>query len=154
MNRSPSLEQMIELRAVGVEGLLDVEQVPEQLLHVGDVLADADAAAELLLEKGGGAQVIRMGVGLEDPVDLEREPAHERDDLVRETGPGPPRRLIEVERGVDDRTASPRGLLDHVCDRVGLLVEERVDIRVHAPTPSARRARLTLSHEMFALTRP
>ena len=145
---------MVELRAVGVEGLLDVEQVPEQLLHVGDVLADADAAAELLFEIRGGAQVIRMGVGLEDPVDLERAPAHERHDLVGEIGLGPPRRLIEVERGVDDRTASPLVLLDHVSDRVGLLVEERVDLRVHAPPPSARPRVPHPSHEMFAPIQP
>jgi hypothetical protein len=39
------LEQPVELRAVGVEGALDVEQGLEQLLDVGDVLADADLPA-------------------------------------------------------------------------------------------------------------
>ena len=106
---------------------------------LGDALADADTAAELLFEIRGGAQVIRMGVGLEDPVDLEHAPAHERHEiLLREIGLGPGGRLIEVERGVDDRTVSPLVLLDHVSDRVGLFAEEPVDLRVHAPPPSAR----------------
>ena len=77
---------MVELRAVGVEGLLEVEEVLEQPLHVGDVLADADPAAELLAQVGGGAQMVGMGVGLEDPVDREIMLADEGDDLVGELG--------------------------------------------------------------------
>src|SRR3546814_7408891 len=75
-------EQMVELRAVGGEGLLKVEDLLEYPLHLGDVRADADPAAERRLQVRRGREVVGMGVGLEDPVDRETLFAHERDDPV------------------------------------------------------------------------
>ena len=131
-----------------------LNRVLEQLLDLGNALADPDAPPELVLEIRRGAQMIGMGMRLEDPGDLELALAHEGDDLIGEAGPGAPRRLIEVQRSVDDGGVPSRGLCHHVGDRVGLLMKERVDLRVHGcppPLGPPARARLALQ-DMFALT--
>ena len=63
------LEQPVELAAVALELGALVEHLAEGVLHDGDVLADADLAAELALDVGRGRQVVGMDMGLDQPFD-------------------------------------------------------------------------------------
>jgi hypothetical protein len=68
---SPSFEQRVELRAVALELGAFVEDLAEGVLHDHDLAADADLAAELLLDVGRSRQVVGMDVGLDDPLKLQ-----------------------------------------------------------------------------------
>jgi hypothetical protein len=65
------LEQGVELRAVALELGAFVEDLAEGVLHDHDLVADADLAAELLLDVGRGGQVVGMDMGLDDPLQLQ-----------------------------------------------------------------------------------
>ena len=65
------LEQPVELAAVALELGAFVEDLAEGLLHDGDVLADADLAAELALDIGRGRQVVGMDMRLDQPFELQ-----------------------------------------------------------------------------------
>ena len=54
------------MRAVGREGRLDIVDVGKDLLDIDDMRADADPAAQFLLQPRRSAQVVGMGVGLQD----------------------------------------------------------------------------------------
>jgi hypothetical protein len=56
---------------------------PEDLLHVPDVLADANLGAGLELEVGRARQVIGMGMRLEHPIDLETAVCRSLEDGIR-----------------------------------------------------------------------
>jgi hypothetical protein len=47
------LEEVVKLRAIGQEVALQVVKLLERRLHLGDALADGDAAADLLLQVAG-----------------------------------------------------------------------------------------------------
>ncbi len=61
------LEQLVELAAVALELGALVEDLAEGVLHHGDLVADADLAAEVFLQIGRGGQVVGMDVGFENP---------------------------------------------------------------------------------------
>jgi hypothetical protein len=65
------LEQRVELAAVALELGAFVEDLAEGVLHHGDVAADADLAAELLLDVGRARQVVGMDMGLDQPLELQ-----------------------------------------------------------------------------------
>jgi hypothetical protein len=65
------VEQPVELAAVALELGAFVEDLAEGVLHDGDVLADADLAAQLLLDIGRGRQVVGVDMGLDQPLELE-----------------------------------------------------------------------------------
>lgn len=62
------LEQVIELRAVEHELGLEVEHRLEHLLHLADLRANGDAAAQLRAQVGRGRQVVSVGVGFQQPL--------------------------------------------------------------------------------------
>ena len=61
-------EEVVELAAVALH-VGGVEHRAEDLLHVADMLADADLGAGLELHIGRAGQMIGMGVRLEHPID-------------------------------------------------------------------------------------
>jgi hypothetical protein len=95
------LEQMVEGRTVGGHGAV-VEHLAEHLLHVLDVLANGNLAAEHLFQIGRGRKMVRVGVAFEQPVHGEPLIPHEADDLVGEVGFGAAGGVIEVEHAVEN----------------------------------------------------
>jgi hypothetical protein len=61
---------MVELAAVALELGSGVEHLAEDVLDDTDVPADGERAAEPVLDVGRGREVVRVGVGLENPLDL------------------------------------------------------------------------------------
>ena len=68
---SPSCEQPVELAAVALEFGALVEDLAERLLHDDDGVADADLAAELVLDIGRGRKMVGVDMGLDQPFELE-----------------------------------------------------------------------------------
>ena len=130
------LEQPVELAAVALELGAFVEDLAEHLLHDRDVLADAELAAELALDVGRGRQMIGMGMGLDQPFDLETVLLDEADDLVGGLVADAPRRIVDVHDAVDDGAGVGVRVLDDVAHRVGRLVEEGGDLGFHVEIDS------------------
>jgi hypothetical protein len=65
-------------RAVALELGAFVEDLAEGVLHDGDLVADADLAAELFLDVGRGRQVVGMDMGLDQPFQLQAVPGCRR----------------------------------------------------------------------------
>jgi hypothetical protein len=122
------LEQRVELRAVALELGAFVEDLAEGVLHHGDLVADADLAAELLLDVGRGRQVVGMDMGLDDPLELQAVGLDVGDDLVGVIIGDAAGGVVDVHDGIDDGAASEAGVLDDIADRVGGLVEEGLDL--------------------------
>ena len=61
------VEQVIELRPVALELGASVEQLAEDILHLDDVAADGELAAELFLQIGRCGNMVGMGVGFDQP---------------------------------------------------------------------------------------
>ena len=93
--------------------------------------ADAEPAAELLLEVGRRREMVGVDMGLEDPLDLELLLPHMGDDGVGRVMIGAARCRIVVEHRIDDG-AVLRCRIDYdIAERVGRLVEERSHFRTH-----------------------
>ena len=101
------VEQPVELAAVALELGAGIEDLAEHVLHDGDVLADAELAAELLLDIGRGRKMIGMDVGLENPIKLEIVSA----DMSRSAG----RRSRNAVRPADEVIVEHR--IDDGADR-------------------------------------
>ena len=123
------VEQPVELRAVALELGALVEDLAEGVLHDGDVAADAELAAQLLLDVGRGGQVVGMDMGLDQPLDREAVRLDEGDDLVGVVVGDAPGGVVDVHDGIDDGAGVRRRVLDDVGDRVGRRVEEGGDVR-------------------------
>ena len=82
----------------------------------------------LLLDVRRGRQVIGVGMGLDQPFDLEVMVANEADDLVGRLIADAARRVVDVHDAVDDGAGVGSWVLDDIADRVGRLVEERRDL--------------------------
>jgi hypothetical protein len=65
-----------------------LKNLAEYALNDADVLADAERAAEPLLDVGRSRKVVRVDVGLQDPFHLEPPLSDEGDELVRRFGCG------------------------------------------------------------------
>lgn len=76
------LEQAVELAAVALELGAFVEDLAEGVLDDGDVLADADLAAELALYVGRSGKVVGMDMGLDQPFEIEAVLFDESDDRI------------------------------------------------------------------------
>ena len=117
-------EEPVELAAVALELGALVEDLAEGVLDDADVLADADPAAQPLLQIGRGREVVGMDVGFEDPLDLQPVVAEMGDDGVGRAGVGVARGIVEVEHGIDHRAGLACRVLHHIGNGVGRLVEK------------------------------
>lgn len=129
------VEQVVELAAVGGELRLGVEQLAEGVLHHGDVVADGQGAAELLLEEVSGAEVIGMNVGLEDPLHAQALFAHMGDEAIGAVVRGAPGGGIVVQYGVNKRALAALRIAHHVAVGEGGRIEEGFDMGIHGTTP-------------------
>ena len=122
-------EESIELAAVGRQ-VIDIEYVPEGVLHHADLRSDRQCSAELLLQVWRAAQVIGVNVSFEDPVDVQFIRVHVVDDRVCGSRRESPRCGIEVTHGIDDRGPARRGVADDVGHGKRGLVMEGLDVRL------------------------
>ncbi len=112
------LEQMIEGRTVGGHGAV-VEHLAEHFLHVLNVFANRDLAAEQLFEIGRGGEMVGMGMAFQQPVHREPLLAHVGGDLVGKVGFGATRGVIEVEHAVENCAVASFGVDDAMGRRKG-----------------------------------
>ena len=119
----------VEALAVGeqpVEVPVDVEgrrQVVEALPELGDLAhlgADRGRRAELLLEIGGGHEVVGVGMGVEIQAHLEPLGGEVGEDRIGRGGAGARRPEIEVPDDVDQRGLAGRRVAYHVLDAAGV----------------------------------
>jgi hypothetical protein len=94
-------------------------------------LADPGGCAQLLLQVGGGREVVGVRVGVEDPDDLDARSPHIVEDQVgivgrRGAGPG-----IEVPDRVDDGTLHGRRVVEDVLPTAGAVARNMADVQVH-----------------------
>src|SRR5699024_5311075 len=117
-------EELVELAAVTLECGSCIEDLAERVLNDGDVLTDADATAELLLDIGRGREMIGMNVGLQNPVELQAVAADEFDQAVGRVKIGTPGERLVVEHRVDHRADAGRGVAGDIAYSIGGLVKE------------------------------
>jgi hypothetical protein len=120
-------EQVVELAAVGQEAALQVVELAEGGLHLRDVRADGDAAAGAGLDVARGGQVVGVCVGLQDPLQHQAVFAQVGHDGIGPAAAGAAGLHVEVEHRVDHGGGVGGQVFDHVRERAGGRVEERLD---------------------------
>ncbi|MNR12406.1 hypothetical protein D3C85_1287590 [compost metagenome] len=124
-------KKVVKLPTVGGEAGFEIENALEHALHAVDLLADGDAAAQLLFQVGGGGQVVGVGVGFDDPVQRQLLLAHEVQQPVGGGGGGAPGLGIVVQHRVDDRRMAAALVVHHIADGPGDGIETGVDLGIH-----------------------
>jgi len=124
-------EQGVELRSVALKLCALVEYLAEDVLHDQDVAADADLAAQFLLDIGRAGQVVGMGVGLDDPLQLQAVLFDMPDDLVGTVIGDAPGGIVDVHHAVDHGAGIAVGIFHDIADGVGIFVEKRGDLRFY-----------------------
>ena len=120
---------MVELAAAALELGSGVEHLAEDVLDDTDVPADGERAAEPVLDVGRCREVVRVEVGLENPLDLQPLLTDEGDELVRRFRRRAASGGVVIQYGVDNRTVSRREIPNDMAGRVGWLVKERRHLR-------------------------
>ena len=100
---------MIELAAVTLEFGSGVEDLAEDVLDDADLLADAERTAEPFLDVGRCREVVRVDVGLENPLDLKPLLPDEGDELIRLLRSRAARGGVVIQHGVDNCAVVGRG---------------------------------------------
>ena len=131
MEAVPLAEKRIELAAIALELGAFIEDLAESVLHHGDVLADADFAAKLLLQIGRGGEVIGMNMSFQNPLHIQPFGLAMCDDLIGAVGCCPAGGLIEIQNAVDNGGGFPRGVARNVRDSVCRGVEKGRDLGMH-----------------------
>ena len=137
------LEQRVELRSVTLELGPLVEDLPEGLLHDGNLLTDADLSAQLGLDIGCRGQVISVDMGLDQPFQTPAPRLDEGDDLVGMVIGDPARRIVDIHDGIDHRAGVRAGVAQDIADRVGGGIEKAVNFGMNG--------RLCSGHGSFPL---
>ena len=83
-------KQMVKLRTVRYKAVVQIEHPFEHLLHLGNVLSNPDTSAQLRLDVGRCRHMVGMGVGLQNPLQLEFQGFHPIDHPVRRGVSGAP----------------------------------------------------------------
>ena len=93
---------MVELATVRQEGTLQVEDGLERGLHAFDVLANRDAPADVIADVRRARQVVGVGMGLENPINLQTLGLDICQHLVRRGCAGVAGLEVVVKHRVDD----------------------------------------------------
>jgi hypothetical protein len=126
------LEERVKLAAVGGEVLGEVKDGLEGLLDDLDALADGDLGGGVaLLDVLRAGEVVGVGVGLEDVVEVEVLVVEEGDDGVGGLAPELGAGGLVVHDGVDDDGVSGLGVIDDVGEGEGAGVVEGLDVGGH-----------------------
>ena len=118
------LEQMIELAAIGVEGLTLVEDPCKDFLDGRDMRADPGFTAQFPLDMRRCRQVVRVHVRVDDPLTCQSVRTNESNHLVGRVGFGAARGLVEVQQGIDYGADLCFGVGDDIADCIRCFIEE------------------------------
>ncbi len=121
------VEKLVELAAVAAERGPFVEDFAEDVLHLDDVAADGQTAAEAFLQVGRGRQVVGVSVGLQQPVNLKVFGLHIGDQGVGRGGRGAARGGIIIQHAVDDGAGPGVRVAHDMADGEGGFVKEGFD---------------------------
>jgi hypothetical protein len=131
------LQQGIERSGDGGIAGRDAEHAAEMRLHLADAGADQHRGRGPRAQERGRTQVVGMGVGLEDPVHVQRSRADAIQQRACTCAGHPPGPGVVVQHRVDHhRIASAAG---HVAPGAGVDVEEGLDVQAvvaHDPSHS------------------
>ena len=138
-------KQAIEFAAVAAQ-VRRIEHWAKDLLHIANVLTDADLGAGFELDVRRARQMVGVRVGLEHPVDGKAFGLCRLEDAVGRFGRGPAARVVVVEHGIDDRGALCLGVSHEVAHGVGGLVEEGFDdgARAHGNVPFSTKTAISI----------
>ena len=134
------LEQMVELRAVMGKARPGIEDLAEHVLHLADMIADADPAAEMFLDIGRRREMVGMDMGFQHPVHYQPLGADKFDHRIGRFRRRAPGGGAVIEHGIDHGGALGRRIPDDIADRERVRVEEGFDFRflLHRWTPGTR----------------
>jgi 3-hydroxyacyl-CoA dehydrogenase len=124
-------KQAVELRAVALKLGAFIEHFAEGILDIGDPGADADFAAELLLDIGRCRQMIGVDVGFQYPLQIEVGFADEVDHGVGGPGVGATRGIIKIQYRIDDSAGATVRIAHDIGDCVGRLVKKGGNFGFH-----------------------
>src|SRR3546814_7628366 len=96
-------EEPVEVGAVGLQ-VIECEDWAEDLLHVTDMLANADQCAGLCLDIGGGREMVGMGVGFQHHGDAPALVLRHRQYPVGRAGIDLAAGQVEIKHGVDRKS--------------------------------------------------
>ncbi len=126
----PIGKQMVKLRAVQLEAGFHVEDALEHFLHAADVVANRGFAAQVLLQIRRGAQVVGMGMGFHNPLDLQIIGFDKFDNFVSRLVAGAARLGVVVQHRVDDGASRAWFFVNHIGDGPGGGVKNAMDLGV------------------------
>jgi hypothetical protein len=122
------LEEMIEFRTIA-RHIQRIEDWPEDLLYILDVLTDCDPSTGLQLDIGRTRQVVRMCVRFQNLLDFDAEFLRLRKDGVGRFHSCLTAPMIEIQNGVDHRTRFCRGIPHEIANGIGRLIEKSLNFR-------------------------
>ncbi len=120
-------EELVELRAVALEFRTLVENLAECVLHGENVLADADFAAQFLLNVGRARKVVGMDMRLDDPFQRQVMFANKGDHGVGALKSQAARCRIEFHDRINHRAGLAPRVANHIADGVRLFVKKPGD---------------------------
>ena len=121
----PVAEKTVEFAAVAAD-ILQSEHGGERALHLGDARADADRGAGFFLQVRRCAEMVRVCVRLQHPVDGQALASGEAEQVIRRAVRHAAGAVVVVQHRIDDRGTARGRIPDHVADRVGGFVELRM----------------------------
>src|SRR5690606_23041563 len=136
------LEQPVPLGAVNRQ-IRPIVYFPPELLHFNDMCADGDRGSGSGMQIVGRREMVGMWMGIEDPFHGQAIGRYIIQDLVGAICGGRAGFLVEIQHGVDDRTAAGCRVGDHILRGAGSRVVERADQRFrrllrHDPPPCCK----------------
>ena len=123
-------EQLIELAAVALEFGAGVKRLAKYFLYVSDVRTNAGLAAQLLMQVRRGRQVIRVYVGLQNPLDLQIVAADVLDNLVCRTHVGGASGVIKIQDRIENGTGLAVRVAHHITEGIGGFIKKMLNDRV------------------------
>src|SRR5581483_10774164 len=140
------LEQAVELAAVAAEFGALVEDLSERLLDGEDVVANSDSAAELLLDVGRSREMVGMGMGLDQPLQLQAVGPDIVDQNVGGLVADATGRIIDVHHGIDDPAGCGLRVAHHIADGAGVRIEKACHLRHDAAVDGIGHSLLQFCH--------
>ena len=123
------VQQPVELAAVAGEFGACVEKLAKGVLHGGDVRADGQPAAQVLVQVRRCREVVGVHMCLQQPLHLQAELANAPDQPVGTGGAGTARLGVVVEHAVDHRALAGGAIPGQVAEGERGRVEEGFDLQ-------------------------
>ena len=127
-------EKLVELASVALEFGAFVEDLAEGVLNDLDAITDADFAADMVLNIGGGGEVVGVDVAFEKPFDVQAFFFDKGDDFVGGLGICAAGRIVKVKDAVDNGAGRALGIFDDIRNCIRGIVEKCCDFRFHDNT--------------------